>query len=255
MPLSLPDVPWYVLAAVPVIMLAGYTMFGATGFGSSIIAVPALAHAFPLTFAVPFVTALDGLATATASTRQWRDASFPEIGRILPAMFLGIALGATVLVSLPRAPALASLGLFVAGYGAWQLAGARRMTRASAWWALPIGLVGGAFSVLFGTGGPIYMVYLSARVRDKTRLRATSSLLVTVSVWTRIVIFVATGLLLQAPLLVLAALMIPVMLAGLKLGNRLHHALSGPGVLRLVAGLLIGNGVLLIGRAAGLLDR
>jgi uncharacterized membrane protein YfcA len=217
--------------------------------------VPAIAHAFPLTFAVPFVTALDGLATATASSRQWRDAALDEIGRILPAAFLGIGLGATVLVSLPRAPALAALGVFVAGYGAWQLLGARRMATASAWWALPIGLVGGVFSVLFGTGGPIYMVYLSARVRDKTVLRATSSLLVTISVWTRIAIFVATGLLLQPPLLVLAVLMIPVMLCGLWLGNRLHHALSGPGVLRLVAVLLLANGPLLIVRSLGALAR
>ena len=91
-------------------------------------------------------------------------------------------------------------------------------------------------------------------MRDKTALRATSSLLVTFSVWTRIAIFVATGLLLQAPLLVLAALTIPVMLVGLKLGNRLHHALSGPGVLRLIALMLVGNGVLLVARAAGLLS-
>jgi uncharacterized membrane protein YfcA len=125
------------------------------------------------------------------------------------------------------------------------------MTRASARWALPIGLVGGVFSVLFGTGGPIYMVYLSARIRDKTALRATSSLLITASCWTRIVLFVATGLLLDAPLLVLAALMVPLMFAGLRLGNRLHDALSGPGVLRLVSGLLVMNGVLLVARALG----
>jgi uncharacterized membrane protein YfcA len=249
LPLPLPDVAWPILAAVPFIVLAAYTVFGATGFGSSIIAVPTLAHAFPLTFAVPFVTALDGAATITASRAQWRDASWTEIRRILPWAFVGIALGATVLVSLPRSPALFALGLFVAGYGAWQWLGARRMSKASPWWSLPIGLVGGVFSVLFGTGGPIYMVYLSARIREKTPLRATSSVLVTVSVWTRIVVFIVTGLLLNAPMLVLAALMIPVMLAGLKLGNRLHHALSAPGVLRLVSGLLVANGLLLIARA------
>ena len=81
---------------------------------------------------------------------QWRDAALPEIGRILPPALVGIALGATVLVNLPRAPALAALGVFVAGYGGWQLLGARRMTKASAWWALPIGIAGGTFSVLFG---------------------------------------------------------------------------------------------------------
>lgn len=251
MPLPLPDVGWPVLLAVPFIVLAAYTVFGATGFGSSIIAVPTLAHAFPLTFAVPFVTALDGVATLTASSRQWRDASWPEIRRILPFAFVGIALGATVLVSLPRAPALFALGVFVAGYGLWQWLGARRMTKAHPLWAVPIGLAGGVFSVLFGTGGPIYMVYLSARIRDKTPLRATSSVLVTVSVWTRIVVFIATGLLLQAPMLVLAALMVPVMFAGLKLGNRLHHALSAPGVLRLISGVLVANGALLVVRALG----
>ena len=234
-------------------MLAAYTMFGATGFGSSIVAVPALAHVFPLTFAVPFVTALDGLATATASSVQWRDAEWKEIRRILPPIFVGIALGATVLVNLPRAPALFALGVFVAAYGAWQWFGARRMASANPWWSLPIGLAGGVFSVLFGTGGPIYIVYLSARIRDKTALRATSSVLVTASVWTRIAVFLFTGLLLDAPMLVLAALMIPVMLVGLRLGNRLHHALSGPGVLRLVSGLLFGNGVLLVLRALGVL--
>ena len=115
---------------MPLIVIVAYTMFGATGFGSSIIAVPALAHAFPLTFAVPFVTALDGAATATASRAQWRDAAWVEIRRILPSMLFGIALGATLLVNLPRGPALLALGVFVAAYGAWQLLGARTMTRA-----------------------------------------------------------------------------------------------------------------------------
>jgi hypothetical protein len=249
----LPDAPWYVLAAVPLVVLAAYTVFGATGFGSSIIAVPALAHAFPLTFAVPLVTALDCAAAANASFRQWRRAEFAEIRRILPTMLLGIAAGTTLLVNLPRAPALLALGVFVAGYGAYVLAGPREWRAVRPFWAWPIGLFGGVFSVLFGTGGPIYMVYLSARIADKTALRATSSVLVTISVLIRTAVFVATGLLLHAPLLVAAAALLPVMLAGYFLGNRLHFALSRAGVMRLIALLLVGNGALLVVRAVGLL--
>ena len=249
----LPDAPWYVLAAVPLVVLAAYTVFGATGFGSSIIAVPALAHAFPLTFAVPLVTALDCAAAANASFRQWRRAEFAEIRRILPTMLLGIAAGTTLLVNLPRAPALLALGVFVAGYGAYVLAGPREWRAVRPFWAWPIGLFGGVFSVLFGTGGPIYMVYLSARIADKTALRATSSVLVTISVLIRTAVFVATGLLLHAPLLVAAAALLPAMLAGYFLGNRLHFALSRAGVMRLIALLLVGNGALLVVRAVGLL--
>jgi hypothetical protein len=66
-------------------------------------------------------------------------------------------------------------------------------------------------------------------------------------------LFIATGLLLNSPLLALVAALLPVMVLGLWLGNRLHHALSGSGVLRLIAALLVGNGIALIIRAIGLI--
>ena len=74
------------------------------------------------------------------------------------------------------------------------------------------------------------------------------------SVWIRVGVFVATGLMLHAPLLMLALAMVPVMVLGLKLGNRLHHALSGTSVRRLIALLLTANGLSLIVRAWPLLQ-
>ena len=248
----LPDAPWYVLAAIPFVVLAAYAVFGATGFGSSVIAVPALAHVFPLAYAVPLVTALDLVAACNASVRQWRHADFGEILRILPTMLAGIAAGTTLLVNVPRGPALLALGLFVAAYGAYLFAGQREWRALDARWAWPLGFAGGLFSALFGTGGPIYMIFLSARIRDKTALRATSSIVVTVSVAIRATVFVATGLLTGGQMLT-AVLLLPAMLVGYVLGNRLHHALSRTGVMKLIAGLLAVNGVLLVLRALPLL--
>ena len=249
----LPDAPWYVLAAVPFVIVAAYAVFGATGFGSSLIAVPALAHFFPLTFAVPLVTALDVTAVANAGWRQWRQADMVEFRRILPAMLAGIAVGATMLVNLPRGPALLMLGIFVVIYGAYLLAGRRGWKALRPGWAWPLGLAGGVFSVLFGTGGPIFMIFLAARIHDKSALRATSSIVLTVSVTIRAVVFVATGLLAHAQILVFAALLLPAMLLGYFLGNRAHHALSRRSVIHLIAVLLVGNGVLLVVRALTLL--
>ncbi len=255
MPLSawLPDAPWYALALVPFVVLAAYTVFGATGFGSSIITVPVLAHWFPLTFAVPLVTALDFVSTANAGARQWRRAEYREIGRLLPTVLVGIALGATLLVRVPRGALLLALGVFVVAYGLYALLGRREWRAVRPRWASPLGLFGGVFSVLFGTGGPVYMIYLSARIHDKTTLRATSSLLVMVSVFIRTGVFVATGLLLAAPVLVTAGVLLPLMFAGYHFGNRLHHALSRAGVMRLIAALLAVNGVSLVARAIAML--
>lgn len=245
--------PWPVLAAIPLVVLAAYTVFGATGFGSSLVAVPVLAHFFPLTFAVPLLTALDAAGTVNASLRQWRRAEFGEVRRLLPAMMIGIALGATLLVRLPRGPALLALGAFVLAYGLRLLRPPREWTAPRAGWAWPIGIAGGVASVLFGIGGPVYMVWLSARIRDKTALRATSSVIVTVSVAVRTAVFVANGLLLEAPVLVAALLLLPAMLGGYALGNRLHYALSRAGVLKAIALLLAGNGALLVARGFALL--
>jgi uncharacterized protein len=251
--LSLPDLPWYALAAVPLVVLLAYTIFGATGFGSSIIQVPALAHLLPLTFVVPMTTSLDAFAATTTSFRLRRLIVWREVLRLLPAIVLGIALGATLLIKLPRAPAMLALGIFVTAYGSYVLAGPRGLRRAPAWAAWPIGSFGGVFSVMFGTGGPIFMVYLSARIADKAELRATSAVIVTCSVWIRFVLFIVTGLLFNAKLVTLALLLLPVMALGLKLGNRLHHALSRAGVLRLIAALLVVNGAALVLRAIELM--
>ena len=103
--------------------------------------------------------------------------------------------------------------------------------------------------MLFGTGGPIYMVYLSARVHDKTVLRATSSMVVTIGVVTRVVVFLVTGLMLHASVLIVGAILVPLMFAGYWFGNRLHHALSRQGVFRLIALMLLVNGIFLVTRA------
>jgi uncharacterized membrane protein YfcA len=252
MPQSLADLPLHVLVAVPLIVLAGYTVFGATGFGSNIISVPALAHFFPLTFVVPLATATDTFAATSTAIRLRKLVAWREFGRLLPAMGIGIALGASVLLNLPRGPALLALGIFAASYGLYVLAGPRSLKVAPDWLVWPVGAIGGIFSALFGSGGPIYMVFLSARIRDKSVLRATSAIVVAVSVWIRLALFVGTGLLLNGPLLMLAVSQLPVMVLGLWLGNRLHHALTGSGVLRLIAAVLLVNGIALVVRALGM---
>ena len=248
-PLEIAELPLHVQIAVPCIVLIGYTIFGATGFGSSIISVPGLAHFFPLTFTVPLITTTDAFAATSTALRLRRLVAWREVGRLLPSQLVGITLGATLLLNLPRAPALLALGVFAATYGAYVLTGARRLVRAPGWLAWPVGAVGGVFSALFGTGGPIYIVYLSARILDKAALRATAAIVVAISVWIRLVLFAATGLLLDPTLVAWVLMLLPVMVLGLWLGNRLHHALTGTGVLRLIAALLLGNGITLIVRA------
>ena len=60
MPIALPpELSWTALLVVMLTVTLAYSVFGATGFGSSIISVPVLAHLLPLPFVVPLVIAVD----------------------------------------------------------------------------------------------------------------------------------------------------------------------------------------------------
>jgi uncharacterized membrane protein YfcA len=245
------DLGWISLAVVIAAVTLGYLVFGATGFGASIVSVPTLAHVLPLTFVVPLITAVDLAAAVNATLRQWRHVDWREFLRLLFPALIGIALGSTILVRLPRDVALLALGIFTIAFALHALRGVRRWRAIRTQWAIPAGVIGGGFSALFGTGGPIYMAYLASRIEDKTSLRATSSLVIAAAVVGRAVAFGFTSLWLQPGLLPLALLLVPCMLAGYAIGSQLHAKLSGPTIRSWIAWLLLVNGTLLALRATG----
>jgi hypothetical protein len=249
--LDLPAITPVLLGLVAATAFLGYIIFGATGFGSAVVSVPLLAHVLPVAACVPMICVLDSFAATSTAWRDHRVIAWPQLRRLAPAMLVGIALGTTLLVRLPAAPLLLALGAFATLYGSYVLSGAPRPARTPGWLAWPIGVVGGVFSALFGSGGPIYIIYLSARIHDKTALRATIASMIALSVWLRVALYAAAGVLLEPRLLELILLLVPVMLVGLFLGRRLHARLSSAGVLRLIAALLVLNGLTLLARVLG----
>ncbi len=231
-------------------VLAAYTVFGATGFGAGVISVPLLAHWLPLSFIVPLICVFDVAASGITGARKWHEVDHKELLALLPWMLGGMAAGTWFLLKLPAMLMLGALGVFVFCYGCYNLfvkLGAVRWGRP---WVVPFGLTGGVFSAAFGTGGPIYSVFLTGRIFDKSQLRSTIAVLVSISALLRITAFVVSGLLLQQGLLPLAAILAVPVLAGLWLGGKLHDRLPREGILRLISVLLVVNGVSLVLRAA-----
>lgn len=250
MPFTLPaELSWPLLTVIALVVTLAYLSFGATGFGASIISVPIIAHFLPLTFVVPMITGVDCGAVTTGTIRQWRHVDWREFRYLFFPILIGIGAGLTLLINLPRGAALLALGVFVAGYAVYTLSGVREWRAIRTAWAIPLGILGGVFSALFGTGGPVYMVYLASRIADKSALRATSTMVIALSVAIRALAFVFSGMFLQQGLLLLVALLLPLMLVGYALGSRMHARLSGVAVRRWIAWLLLANGVWLVVRA------
>lgn len=230
--------PEIVVPAALVVVVA-YMVFGLTGFGSTVIALPLLAHLMPIKFAVPLLMLLDFAAFLSFGLRVRGGIRFDEIGWLVPPMLVGMAVGLTLLIRVAEGWLLGTLGVFVlcyAGYGLTRRGVAARLPR---WAGVPIGFLGGALSALFGTGGVLFATYNAGRIGDKSELRASNAAMIALSSVVRFVLFGATGLLVQEGLWLFLALLLPALAAGLLIGHRLHLAIPASAVVRMVYGVLL----------------
>jgi len=244
------DLPWPTLVAVGLIVTLGYTVYGFTGFGASIVAVPLLAHFLPLRFAVPMMLVFDLLAGFLLGLKNRGHVDRGELLRLLPFLLTGMLIGAALLAKAPDRWLLVVLGGFVFGYASLNLLRRSNPALISTKWAIPAGVAGGVFTALYGTGGPIYTMYLARRLADKSVLRATIGTLILIAALARLVLFTASGFYSQRGLLPLAFALVPCALAGYLAGSHLHVRLPARRVAQGIWLLLVAAGASLLWRGA-----
>jgi len=240
--------PWLLLIA-PIVVVVAYTVFGLSGFGSTILTVPILAHFLPVAYLVALMVTLDLISSIVVGTSGREHLSKPELKRLVPLMFAGFVVGATVLVKVPDVYLRVALGAFSTAMGILGIANPHSHRTISAWWSIPIGVLGGAIATIFGAGGPLYAVYLGGRLRDKRAIRSTMSTLISISAFARAVIYAFTGLMLNWSILLGMLLLAPFVWIGLKIGTSIHVSLSQEQMRRVIGGLLVVAGGSLLVRA------
>ncbi len=115
------------------------------------------------------------------------------------------------------------MGLFISAYRRLHLGSESPPTQLGEGWSIPMGIVGGLFGALFGSGGFLYAIYLNSRL-SKDAARATQSALISCSTVVRLSLFLIAGVYADLPLLLLALCLLPAMGLGLWFGRRLYDA-------------------------------
>jgi uncharacterized membrane protein YfcA len=238
-----------ILIFAPLIIVLAYTIFGISGFGSTLIAVPLLANLFPdLKFVIPLVVVMDCVTAMSMGLKLRADVNRHEFAPLLPFLLVGLAIGVFLLVRLPSTVLLLVLGVFAILYGITYMRGGPPRLNLSRWAAVPVGLVAGTTSASIGVGGPIYVMYLASRGSTPQQIRATTPVIFIFTTITRIAMFAVAGLF-SREVLITAAALLPIALAALFLGHRLHLNLSKDATVRVIGGLLALSGVSLLMRA------
>lgn len=239
-------VPVSVLVFVGLVVFVGYMVFGITGFGASPITIPVLVHVLPLTFVLALAAILDLGSAVVLGFHTRRQADARELVVLVPFTLVGLALGVTLLVHLPRNATLLALGLFVCIYALHVIVRRDAVRRLSRGWAAPAGAAGGVIGALFGMGGPPYVIYITGRIAEPAAQRATISQMVILNVGLRVVAFALAGLLASRALWVAVAILLPVAWAGVWAGNRVHVRIAPRAIERIIGAVLFVTGVTLI---------
>ncbi|MDA8110597.1 MAG: sulfite exporter TauE/SafE family protein [Betaproteobacteria bacterium] len=237
-----------VVALAPIAFL-GALVYGITGFGAALVAIPLATHFVPLRFALAVFVLLDLGNALRLGLEAPRNVVRGEVARLVPALLAGTVLGVTLLVNLPRGDAMLALGAFVVAYALYALLarGPRRKLRQG--WSYVAGLAGGVTSTLFGAGGPPYAIYLSQRGLSKEAFRATLALTSVASISSRLFAFALTGLMSHAMVWIAAAIALPAAWLGISIASHLFVRIRRETLMRAVALMLLASGGSLLARA------
>ncbi|MBA3501537.1 MAG: sulfite exporter TauE/SafE family protein [Myxococcota bacterium] len=215
--------------------LLAFTVEGAIGFGSTVVAVSLGAQLVPLEVLLPAFVPLNIVLSLTLLRRrqvQWRTL-FVEI---VPLVAVGIACGLLLSHVLTSRFLLVGFGAFVVALSVFEL------TRVNLRWSTPLLAIGGIVHGLFGTGGPMIVYVTRKKIADKSAFRATLAVLWIALNTILMVNFVAMERYPSPELmLVLGAAIIP----GRLLGEYLHRALDAQKFERVVWVVLLVAGAVL----------
>lgn len=252
------DGVWIDLAYPVLVVALGYVMLGLTGFASSLIAVPLLAWRWPLAEVVPLALVMDMLASLLMGGLNLREVRWDEFRLLAPGMLLGGLAGLWLAGQLTSAWPLLALGAYVAWVGLHALRLTRRSapaaqlpppaSRALAW------LYGSAIGVvvlLFATGGPLVLAWLTRRGLGARALRASLPVIIMLAALMVLALMAIDGRLSSALLGQRLLVLLPIALLGVVVGHRVAHRVSVERLSLLIYSLLVASGAMLMVNAIG----
>lgn len=241
--LTAPELIYYCI-----VLVLSYAIRGSAGFG--VVTIPLLALVLPMKIVVPMVTVLGVISSCAILARDARHVEWREMLRLLPFTAAGTLIGLYFFNAFDARALAHGLGALVLAYGGytlWQTA--RPLPR----WRLPLrlmlpltGTVAGFVGTLFGSmAGVFYAIYLDMQRRGKNEFRATIAAMLLVLGGMRGAGYFALGAFDRETLLACAAAL-PLMFAGVMLGNHIHTNLEQTAFRRIVCIILIASGVPLL---------
>jgi len=239
------SLPQFLLACL--ILAVAEAVYVLLGFGSGLIAVGSLALLLPeLRDGVVLLMLVNLPAELWVVCTSRTKISWRGVVAIFAGLVIGIPIGAWLLRWSDPRLLLTALGVLLVVVGGIFLVSPKpRGREPHPWVAPPVGLLSGVLGGLFGTGGPPLILYYQLSGVEKAAFRVNLMAIFLLTTTVRVPSYAAFGLI-TAPRLWSALVVMPAVLVGALIGNRIHLKLEEETFRRLVSAALVIIGLLLV---------
>jgi uncharacterized membrane protein YfcA len=241
------------LASMAMVFAAGIVR-GWSGFAFALVAGAGLTFLLPPQLFVPVILLIEVvLGVKLASTERF-NCSWPTINPMVIGALAGTIIGVVLLHGLPVQLCKTLLGLAVLTSALIMLKSPHLTVGPSRWIPLTAGIVSGFMNGAFAMGGPPAVLFLSARLPEPLRLRASIILyFFIIDIFALLYLTASDGT--NYHTVFQALLLIPASLAGVEIGKHLYERLS-PERFRpiLLAGLVVVGAALTVDSAMGFIN-
>jgi len=227
-----------------ILFVAGWVQ-GVSGFGSALIAIPLLSLIIDIKMAVPLCS-LASTVIATYMTLQLRNSfDLKKIGPLCMGSIPGIAVGATLLKTVPSHIIETVMGVFLIVYGLYNLFFTIPPKRIHRRWGYLAGFLTGAIGAALSAGGPPTIIYTTLNNWTKDEIKATLSGFFCFASYIVIVAHLVTGV---TTLDVFKTFLVsgPFILLGTALGTYCYRFFKKDVYLKVVFVCLIAMGAMMI---------
>lgn len=213
------------LAADAAILATGALIQGFLGFGFAIVAMAGLTLSRDLLYAAGVVNLTGILVAGSVLTALRREVLWHPARRMIPGVLVGVVLGVSALGALDRDFMVRALGVTIIGISLWNLRTPNLQTGEAPIWDGVTGLLGGLLGGAFNTGGPAIVAHLYRRPDPPQAIKATNQLIFFTMGLARLPTAAAQGQM-SSSIWIEAAILAPILVAGLLIGIRLGRRVS-----------------------------
>ncbi|MDT0675015.1 sulfite exporter TauE/SafE family protein [Autumnicola musiva] len=145
------------LILLGVAIFIGFFVQTVVGFAGSLVALPILLLGLKLPDAIAYISIFYLFSSAFMVSKEWKNIDQKVIGKLTLASVIGVVIGIIALTYTRPVILQKALGVFILLYVAYTILG-RKDVRPGNKTSTAFGILGGFFSGVFSTGGPLYVI-------------------------------------------------------------------------------------------------